>query len=524
MTETPTENWAIRLFSSAAEYLAPSRTVESFSAADWKTLADSIADAPGVQTVIFQSAGPDDTTPEIIARSDAQHPAITHGDTAATVRLVAWPNQEGIALGPLSSRVPPSGRTLKLIVLHAALEPLPDDTQSALRVLASLFANSGHGQPKKDSRVFDALAKFAPDAIIRMDPTGTVLDFTGGAEAIFGYTSEEMIGQPVERLMPKAHAQRHTAYVDAFLKTGERKLPDFGRRLLAQRKDGSTFPVEIALSEVPGETGNDFIGVVRDVSVQAKNEASRDRTRRAIDFASRESLLNEMAATIAHELNQPLTAVANYMDALEMRLAAMGMGAEGEAAIELVRKASAQARLGGEIIRRTRHLAANSEVVRVPDDFHDAVGEAIALLRTAPIAEAVEITHRRSSGALPVQIDRVQIQQIVVNLATNAFNAMDKTGEKHLLIETDVNEDVATLTMADTGSGVAEEDRGRIFNGFYRTTHDGVGLGLTVAKRIADAHAGTLSLVDTGEKGATFRLQIPRTPPKTGEEETGDRS
>lgn len=357
--------------------------------------------------------------------------------------------------------------------------------------------------------VLRALVGAAPDAIIRIDRYGTVLDYMGRAEALFGWRPEEIVGANVAKLMPEPHASRHGDYVESFLETGKRKLPDFGRRLTAMRKDGSTFPVEIALSHLPGYETAEFIGIVRDISGRVEREQELDGMREALDDATRQSALGELAATIAHELNQPLTAIANYMDALELRLARLDHD-DRDRLVELARKAGAQARLGGEIIRRTRRMATKGESEPVVNDFHTAISEALALVSQTPSARGVRIETRQSGEDGRARFDRVQMQQVLINLASNAFRAMEDSERRCLTVETVVGGDTARLVVSDTGPGVAEADRPKLFERFFRRSGDGMGLGLAVVKRIVAAHGGQIAVDDNPGGGAQFRLNIPR--------------
>lgn len=357
--------------------------------------------------------------------------------------------------------------------------------------------------------VFEALMRAAPDAIIRIDRHGYILDFAGRSEDLFGHGAADMVGQHVSRLMPEPHAGRHDAYVDAFLQTGERRLPDFGRRLEAVHRDGSVFPVEIALSELVGDDTVEFVGIVRDISRRVMRERELESMREALEHASRQSALGELASMIAHELNQPLTAITNYMDAMELRLAGLD-SADADTLRELARKAAGQARLGAEVIRRTRRMALKGETEARADDFHAAVREAIELISKTPSAAGVNLTFERTGHQEPVVFDRVQIQQVVLNLASNALRALAGDDQPALHIASHVGEDHAQIVVEDSGPGIPDGEKEKIFEQFYRKREGGMGLGLAVVSRIASAHEGEISVSDRPEGGAVFVFRIPR--------------
>lgn len=356
--------------------------------------------------------------------------------------------------------------------------------------------------------IMSGIVEAAPDAIIRIDRYGSILDFAAKSEQFFGYSAAEVIGRNVSVLMPEPHASRHDQYIEAFLETGTRSLVDFGRRLQARRKDGSIFWVEIALSHIPGKGTAEFIGVVRDITRRLETEAEVEKMREALDAAARQSSLGELAASIAHELNQPLTAIANFMDAVELRL--RDGEVDKKALIAIAKKAGAQARLGGEIVRRTRRLAMHGETEPKVEDFHVVVGEAVSLLKHAPLAEGVDVQHCIVGDEATAEFDRINIQQVVSNLGANALHAMIGKEGARLIVETRVENDIAELIVSDTGPGIADADKPHIFDRFYTKSGNGMGLGLAIVKRIAEAHHGSIAVEDGLGEGVAMKMSFPR--------------
>ncbi|MEL6258818.1 MAG: HAMP domain-containing sensor histidine kinase, partial [Pseudomonadota bacterium] len=212
---------------------------------------------------------------------------------------------------------------------------------------------------------------------------------------------------------------------------------------------------------------------------------------------------------IAHELNQPLTAIANYMDALDLRLETPTQD-NIEVAIDLSRKAGAQARLGGEIIRRTRRMALHNESELAMENFHAVVSEALSIISKTPTAAGVTIERRTEGPSAPALIDKVQIQQVVINLASNALRAMQASQKRVLTVTTRQSEQELELVVGDTGPGVPDADKPKIFDRFFRRSENGMGLGLSVVSRIATAHGGEIRLKDASGGGAEFTLTLPR--------------
>lgn len=422
-------------------------------------------------------------------------------------------NPNRVRLFPL--RVPSERPTAILVTVR---DPVDDTEQTVfdafmdqIAQLAGIVVEDRRLRSKmaEQQSVLEALLGAAPDAIIRIDRGGTILDFLGGAERIFGWTATDVIGHPLVLLMPAPHALRHDDYIDAFLATGERKLPDFGRRLQAKHKSGKIFPIEVALSQLPGRDDVEFIGIVRDISQRVERESELDAMREALDAASLQSALGEFAATIAHELNQPLTAIANYMDAVELRLSQPSKD-NLAVATDLAGKAAAQARLGGEIIRRTRRMALHSESEMAMESFHAAIGEALSIIDKTAAAAGVAVHVRAEGSDDPSLFDRVQIQQVALNLVSNALRALEGAETQTVNVTTRQSEDELELVVQDSGSGVPDVDKPKIFDRFFRRSKNGMGLGLSVVRRIAVAHGGEIRVGDAPIGGAEFTLTLPR--------------
>ena len=360
----------------------------------------------------------------------------------------------------------------------------------------------------EERSVFEALVRMAPDAIIRINDRGTILDFIGASERIFGYKAEEVRGRNVSILMSEPHAAHHDGYIRAYLETGERKLQAFDRRLEAKRRDGTLITVEIALSEVRASDRSEFIGTVRDISQRVMREQETEQLRRALEEAGRQSALGELAASIAHEVNQPLTSVANYLDALDLRLAS----GEPDPQIlrDLVARAAREARFGGEVVRRLTSMVTVGEVDFSFCDFHDAVNEAVEIVRRAPGMREVQIEHVEEGREADGLFDRVQLQQVVLNLARNALKAMEHSPKRRLVFTSRALADRFELEVADSGPGIPDREKDEVFKSFFRRSDGGMGLGLAIVRRIASAHDGEASVHDNPGGGALFRLVFPR--------------
>jgi len=211
-----------------------------------------------------------------------------------------------------------------------------------------------------DYSILQGFLEVAPDAIIRLSREGDILGFFGRATDIFGYSAEEIAGQPFSLLMSETDDARQAEFMETFLNGDAQAIPNFARRVSARRKDGSSFPLEAAISQIGSGDDAQFVGILRDITDRVESESRIAELREAVELNGRMNALGEMANTVAHELNQPLTAIANYMDALEMRLRQVNLDDSASLA-EIARKAGSQARKGGEIVKQIRRMALNEE-------------------------------------------------------------------------------------------------------------------------------------------------------------------
>jgi two-component system sensor kinase FixL len=361
----------------------------------------------------------------------------------------------------------------------------------------------------REKAILKAILANAPDAIIRIDENGTILGYLGAAESMFQYTPEEIEGQPVERLMPKLHADQHAAFVELFLsEMAQRGLPEHARRLEATKRDGTTFPVEIALSQIEDQGQIQFIGTIRDLSRRVSDEKRIREARIKLEAASRNSALAELSAQMAHELNQPLTAVANYVDALELKLARL-QTVEVSDLVDLASRAGEQARLAGDIVLRLRQTLSPKDVDPQAGDFHDAVAGVMTALIASVGAEDIDIKVQHLGADREVSFDHVQLHQVLANLVENALKALEDASVKRLVITSEVREDEVELRVADTGPGVPDDHKTKIFDTFVSGSLTDLGLGLAIANRIAKAHSGKLWVEDAPDGGAVFRMVLP---------------
>lgn len=347
-----------------------------------------------------------------------------------------------------------------------------------------------------------------PDAIIVIDERGLVQSFSPAAERLFGYKAAEIAGKNVNMLMPSPYREAHDGYLDRYRKTGERRIIGIGRVVVGRRKNGETFPMELAVSEFVVADGRYFTGFVRDLTEQQEAARRLQDLQSELLHASRLSVMGQMASTMAHELNQPLTAIVNYLEAARTMLTQAPDRPERIG--ELMQRAAAQAERAGGVIRQLRQFVSKGETERSRENLNTLVEEALAIAMVGARQTGVRVTLELDHELPPVLCNPVQIQQIIINLARNAVEAMEEIDTRELTIATCARSDSVEVTVADTGQGLVAEVAERLFEPFLTTKRNGMGLGLSISREIAEAHNGRLVAAARPGGGTEFRLTLPR--------------
>ncbi|WOS67158.1 oxygen sensor histidine kinase FixL (plasmid) [Sinorhizobium fredii GR64] len=348
-----------------------------------------------------------------------------------------------------------------------------------------------------------------PDATVVSAANGTIVSFNAAAVRQFGYAEEEVIGENLRILMPEPYRHEHDGYMQRYMRTGEKRIIGIDRVIVGRRKDGSTFPMKLAVGEMRSGGERFFTGFIRDLTEREESAARLEQIQAELARLARLKEMGEMATTLAHELNQPLSAIANYAHGCTRLLRDMdaSMAIRMRDALEEVASQSLRA---GQIIKHLREFVTKGEKERAPEDIRKLVEEAGALALVGSRENNVRTVFEYLPGADMVMVDRIQVQQVLINLMRNAVEAMREVEHRELIVRTmPAGAGEIAVTVRDTGGGIPEEVTGELFKPFFTTKPSGMGVGLSISKRIVEAHGGEMTFSKNEAGGVTFRFTLP---------------
>jgi two-component system sensor kinase FixL len=366
-----------------------------------------------------------------------------------------------------------------------------------------------------------SILETVPDAMVVIDEQEKIESFSTAAERLFGYAAGEVIGRNVSMLMAgREHSDRPAGAAAA----GTRAVIGTGGVFACRRKDGSAFPVELAVGEVHADGRHLRTCFLRDLSEWQATEARLQELQAELLHVSRLSAAGEIASALAHELNQPLTAVTSAIRAAQRRFAAMPQAETGEPTKirEAMNLAAKQALRAGQIVRHLREFVTPGDADRRLEDLPRLVEEAAGLALVGARERGINVTFRFHPGLPPVVVDRIQVQQVLLNLVRNALEAMTAdeaagagfSRPRELVIAAALaTPDRVMIEVADTGPGLEPEVAGRLFDSFVSTKPAGMGMGLSISRTIIEAHGGSLWAEPNSAGGTVFRFTLPAAPP-----------
>jgi len=379
--------------------------------------------------------------------------------------------------------------------------------------------NASMDQPDQQARLgagteghLRSILATVPDAMVIIDEKGLILSFSAAAEKMFGYAESEVVGENVSMLMPSPDRERHDGYLENYRRTGVRKIIGIGRVTTGRRRDGNTFPMELSVGEAWVDGKRIFTGFVHDITQRQQVQLRLQDLQSELAHVGRVSEMGTLASSLAHELNQPLTAIASYSEGL-VDLLARDLGADKvmlARARETLKEVASEAVRAGEIVRRMRDFISHGQTEHRIEDLPQLITEANALALVGSREHGIDAQVNLDPKAEQVFVDRVQVQQVLLNLIRNAIEAMIDSPVRSLNISTSAGpRGYITVAVEDTGSGISETIAPQLFQPFVTSKQTGMGIGLSICRTIVEAHGGRIWCEPARDRGTIFRFTLP---------------
>ncbi|MCW3847438.1 PAS domain S-box protein [Sphingomonas sp. LB-2] len=390
-----------------------------------------------------------------------------------------------------------------------------DDAGNLVRTVGVILNVTERDQREAELRRREAqlrsIIETVPDAMVVIDEDGAILEFSTAAEELWGYSAPAVLGRYFTMLAPADERDRYAAALKYFLRTGDGGAAlGQGVPAAGEAADGRRFPLEVrsGMAHVDGRT---LLTVFfRDISERLASEERLSELSSDLAHVSRQSAMSEMAADLAHELNQPLSATSNFLAAAGMLL---DRGEQNERVADLLRMGSEQTQRAGQIIRRLREFTERGEVEMQSESVEQTIRDAVELVLVGTGQFQIRVVYDLDPKAQQIYADRIQVQQVLVNLlrnATDALRALPREQRQITIASRKIDDQMVEIEVADTGPGIAEPVLKQLFSRFTNTKEnsDGMGIGLSISKRIIEAHGGTMSAENRPEGGAAFRFTL----------------
>jgi two-component system sensor kinase FixL len=395
------------------------------------------------------------------------------------------------------------------------------DKNNTLKKTIDELNYSRHQLLEREAKL-NSILNASIEGIIVIDPAGAIVSVNTAVENIFGYHAEELIGNSIKLLMPIAMRKNQDLYLEKYLRIFIPKALGQIREVEGLRKDGMLVPLDMTVAEFPLDGVRYFSGIVRDVSARKLQEQQEKEHLEKLAHVTRVGLMGEMASGIAHEVNQPLSAVVNYTQVC-MRL--LQSEKQDMAKIgEIMQKANQQALKAGQIIHSMREFVKHRKIHRSTVDINDLIYDAISLFESDFKQNLISMRFELTKSLPSVFIDRVQIEQVLLNLIRNSIDALKELPQftqRQLSIESSLNPiNYIEVRVKDNGPGLTQQQQEKILTPFFTTKSSGMGMGLSISRSLVESHHGTLHFNSKEDKGTTFYFTLPTENTDYGRNET----
>ena len=395
----------------------------------------------------------------------------------------------------------------KLFYQNSKLKKLNEDLQQ--KIIELKQANFAiQEQTSKLNSIFNATV----DGIITIDATGTIISTNQSITAILGFQETELIGANISKIMPSPHNLLFDSYLKNLFQTGKTKFINQVREVYAKRKNGSLVPVEVTVSEYHIDNKPYFTGIIRDISDRKRKEQLDKQHLDELAHVTRLGLMGELASGIAHEINQPLSAIAAYSQVI-IRLIQADQP-DLQTIRETLKKIAGQALRAGNIIRRMREFITPQTKHLSTVDINQLVLDSAELCSDSRKQKNIKVKFDLEKSLPSLAVDHIQIEQVIINLIKNSIDALS-TLPNHkprlLTIETYHDKKLSDIEVRikDNGPGIDDAEKNKLFNPFYTTKTNGMGMGLSICRSIIEAHNGILRFNTKKGKGSTFYFSLP---------------
>ena len=390
-----------------------------------------------------------------------------------------------------------------------------DDDGNLIRTVGAIVNVTERDEREAALRAREAqlrsVLETVPDAMVVIDEQGTIHQFSATAEALWGYRAIDVLGRNFTMLSPADGREAYANELMRSFRSGESGALTRSAPAVGEAADGRRFPLEVrsGLARVDGRL---LLTVFfRDISDRLAAEERLSDLNAELAHVSRQSAMSELAADLAHELNQPLSATANFLAAARMLI---DKGEEIDRVSDMLRMGNEQTQRAGQIIRRLRDFVARGDVEMQVESIESTVRDAVELVLMGTGQFDIRVTYDIDPQAPEMYADRVQVQQVIVNLLRNSLEAMrslPRNQRQITIASRKIDKHMIQIEVSDSGPGIPDHILKQLFTRFSSTKVDdgGMGIGLSISKRIIEAHGGMLSADNRPEGGAVFRFTLP---------------